>query len=221
MEDEPLGEVGLPRNTVFQAMKDALPDHFRCTSESRDLMIRMCQQWVRHVGSLAWRVSEESGKRMMMPDHVVSALSQIKQSASVGGPGRGRWRGDFGSEVQTVASASKEQQTVRLARSHKTRIRQSGLTDEQLLEEQMRIYNRAMAMEGAEENLDRGRALLMMEEEHVQEESVVRVASSSRKSVDFDEDDEVGNDDGDHGNDHHHNKRPKTTTTTTDDFDEF
>lgn len=92
-------------------------------------------------------ISEAQGKNIIMPDHLMAALSSKEF-------------GQFGEMVRHVGDESKAQATVRSQRSSKHKLKASGLTEEQLLAEQERIYSRALAAESMESHLDHGERAL-------------------------------------------------------------
>lgn len=132
MEDS---EVSLPKATIVKLIKDYMPSEMRVASDTTDMLLACCTEFVQLVSSEANTVAEAEGKKTIQPEHVLTALGQL------GFP-------DYCPEVSAALEAFKEDAkatNTQKAALRKTGADQAGLTQEQQIALQQQMFAAARA----------------------------------------------------------------------------
>lgn len=126
-------EVSLPKSTLLKSIKDLLPPDMRVAGDSVDLIVQCCNEFVHLISTQANEVSEAEKKNTINPEHILRALEQLGFNTFVD---------DVGAAWEEWKGEKKEHQ--KLA-SKKSAALDSGLTQEQLVELQRKLFSEARA----------------------------------------------------------------------------
>mmetsp|Transcript_14711 Transcript_14711/g.36667 ORF Transcript_14711/g.36667 Transcript_14711/m.36667 type:complete len:214 (-) Transcript_14711:258-899(-) len=135
-------EVSLPRATLTKLIKDHMPGDMRVASDTMEMLINCCTEFIQLVSSEANEVSSRTHKATIAPEHVVKALEELGLPELL--PGVMEAWGAFKEE----AKASHTQK----ANLRKTGAESAGLTQEEqiALQQQMFAAARAASMTSAD-----------------------------------------------------------------------
>ncbi|KAF7776379.1 transcriptional regulator family: Histone-like TF [Agaricus bisporus var. burnettii] len=118
-------DLSLPKATVSKMIAELLPNDIVCAKETRDLVIECCVEFIHLISSEANEICEQESKKTIAPEHIISALKRLGFDS-------------FTSEVEDVLKDHKQQQKDREKKVSK--FEQSGLTEEELLAEQEKLF---------------------------------------------------------------------------------
>ncbi|KAI9448297.1 histone-fold-containing protein [Lactarius indigo] len=114
-------DLSLPKATVAKMITELLPSDVSCAKETRDLVIE-CLQFIHLISSEANEICEQDSKKTIAPEHIIGALKE---------------------EVEDVLKDHKQQQKDREKKVSK--LEQSGKTEEELWEEQQKLFAESRA----------------------------------------------------------------------------
>ncbi|GAB4820817.1 hypothetical protein N2152v2_007863 [Parachlorella kessleri] len=126
-------EVSLPKSTLQKTIKDLLPADMRVAGDAVDLLVQCCNEFVHLVSTQANEVSEHEKRSTINPEHIVRALEQL---------GFTSYLGDVSGVWEEWKGEKKEHQKLV---SKKSAALDSGLTQEQLVELQKKLFEEARA----------------------------------------------------------------------------
>ncbi|KAI0035583.1 histone-fold-containing protein [Vararia minispora EC-137] len=119
-------DLSLPKATVAKMISELLPPDVSCAKETRDLIIECCVEFIHLISSEANEICEQESKKTIAPEHIITALERLGFDT-------------FKEEVQDVLKDHKQQ--VKHEREKKvSKFEQSGLTEEELLEQQQALF---------------------------------------------------------------------------------
>lgn len=118
-------ELTLPKATVQKMIAELLPNDINCAKETRDLIIECCVEFIHLISSDANEICEQESKKTIAPEHIIGALKRLGFDGYV-------------EEVDEVLKDHKQAQKDREKKTNKWEL--SGKTEEQLLEEQQRLF---------------------------------------------------------------------------------
>ncbi|MCJ1444727.1 MAG: hypothetical protein MMC23_005229 [Stictis urceolatum] len=123
-------DLSLPKATIQKIVTEILGDKSGLTfgKDARDLLIDCSVEFVTLISSEANEIAEKEAKKTIATEHIDKALREL------GFP-------EYVQEVLAVAGEHKEQLRHREKRT--TKMEQSGLTEEQLLEQQQALFRSA------------------------------------------------------------------------------
>ncbi|MCJ1392021.1 hypothetical protein MMC18_004888 [Xylographa bjoerkii] len=139
MSDREFGgndDLTLPKATIQKIITEILGDKSGLTfgKDARDLLIDCSVEFITLISSEANEIAEKESKKTIAAEHIDKALREL------GFP-------EYVSEVLAVAGEHKEQlkaSTFNETREKKTnKLQDSGLTDEQLLQQQQELFRSA------------------------------------------------------------------------------
>ncbi|EFN58286.1 hypothetical protein CHLNCDRAFT_14485, partial [Chlorella variabilis] len=121
-------DVGLPRTTVQKSIKELMPKEMRIAGDASELLVQCCNQFVHLVSTQANDISEREKRSTISPEHVVKALEEL----------------EFGPQYLEAVKAGLDNKE---HREHKAGHKKgdSGLTQEQLIELQQKLFEEARA----------------------------------------------------------------------------
>lgn len=122
-EDE---ELTIPRAAMNKLIKELLPD-IRVATESRDLILQCCSEFIRLITNEANAICEEQQKKTLSAEHVMEALDKLGLSS-------------YKEEAESVASDCKGKR-----RRQSTRLEHLGIPEEELLRQQQELFAQAKA----------------------------------------------------------------------------
>jgi len=118
-------DLSLPKATVAKMITDLLPNDVTCAKETRDLVIECCVEFIHLISSEANEICDQESKKTIAPEHIISALKRLGFDS-------------FTAEVEDVLKDHKQQ--VKDREKKVSKFEQSGLTEEQLLAEQEKLF---------------------------------------------------------------------------------
>jgi len=121
-------DVTLPRATINKLIREALPDDVKCTAETQKLILQCCMEFLQLVSSEANDVCREQNKKMISPEHIVSALQKLGFQ-------------EYITDVRQVYEEHKRNEANKPKMSKK--LEDSGLPREELLRQQQELFARA------------------------------------------------------------------------------
>ncbi|PRW56454.1 flagellar inner arm dynein 1 heavy chain alpha [Chlorella sorokiniana] len=127
-----MDDVGLPKSSLQKAIKDALPANMRIAGDASELLVQACNQFVHLISTQANDISERDKRSTISPEHVIKALEEL----------------EFGAQYVEAARAALEEWKVENKEHHgkmQNRKQGSGLTQEQLIELQQKLFEEARA----------------------------------------------------------------------------
>ena len=116
----------IPRAAMNKLIKELVPD-IRVATESRDLILQCCTEFIHLITEKANAICEEEKKKTMSAEHVLEALDQLGLSS-------------YKSEAESVASDCKNKR-----RRQSTRLEHLGIPEEELLRQQQELFAKAKA----------------------------------------------------------------------------
>jgi len=124
-------DLSLPKATVAKMISELLPNDIVCAKETRDLVIECCVEFIHLLSSEANEICEQESKKTIAPEHIISALKRLGFDS-------------FTTEVEDVLKDHKQQQKDREKKVSK--LEQSGMTEEELLEAQQKLFAQSRAI---------------------------------------------------------------------------
>ncbi|KAF9168081.1 negative cofactor 2 transcription regulator complex subunit ncb2 [Actinomortierella ambigua] len=121
----PEDELSLPKATVQKLINEMMPDDIACAKDTRDLLIECCVEFIHLLASEANEICEKEAKKTIAAEHVIAALKALGFEGYL-------------PDVEVVLQDHKTQQKVKDRKSG--RLEHSGRTQEELLEEQTRLF---------------------------------------------------------------------------------
>ena len=116
----------IPRAAMNKLIKELVPD-IRVATESRDLILQCCTEFIHLITNKANTICEEEKKKTMSAEHVLEALDQLGFSS-------------YKSEAESVVSDCKNKR-----RRQSTRLEHLGIPEEELLRQQEELFAKAKA----------------------------------------------------------------------------
>ncbi|KAI0316715.1 histone-fold-containing protein [Amylostereum chailletii] len=123
-------DLSLPKATVAKMISELLPPDVTCAKETRDLIIECCVEFIHLISSEANEICEQESKKTIAPEHIIGALQRLGFDS-------------FTEEVEDVLKDHKQQLKDREKKVSK--LEQSGLTEEELLERQQQLFAESRA----------------------------------------------------------------------------
>lgn len=74
-------EVGLPKATILNLIKEYLPADTRISTEANEIILSMTKEFVDHLSSISNDICLEGGKKTISQGHVAEALKKLKLDA--------------------------------------------------------------------------------------------------------------------------------------------
>ncbi|TYJ58869.1 hypothetical protein B9479_000301 [Cryptococcus floricola] len=128
-------DVSLPKATVLKIIQELLPDEISASKEAKDVIFDCCTEWIKLISTQSNMVCEASSKKTISPEHVVEALKQLGFE-------------DFVEQVEVSNADFKQAQKERVRSQPDTK----GMTEEELLELQERLFASSHARFGGNGN---------------------------------------------------------------------
>lgn len=116
----------IPRAAMNKLIKELVPD-IRVATESRDLILQCCTEFIHLITKKANTICEEERKKTMSAEHVLEALDQLGLSS-------------YKSEAESVVNDCKNKR-----RRQSTRLEHLGIPEEELLRQQQELFAKAKA----------------------------------------------------------------------------
>lgn len=116
----------IPRAAMNKLIKELVPD-IRVATESRDLILQCCTEFIRLITEKANAICEVERKKTMSAEHVLEALDQLGLSS-------------YKSEAESVVNDCKNKR-----RRQSTRLEHLGIPEEELLRQQQELFAKAKA----------------------------------------------------------------------------
>lgn len=71
-------DISLPRSTMAQKIREAFPSDLRVASNTMDLLIDCCAEFIQLITSEANEVCAADSKATINPEHIIKALQQLE-----------------------------------------------------------------------------------------------------------------------------------------------
>jgi len=123
-------DLSLPKATVSKIITEVLGTESGVSfaRDARDLLIECCVEFITLISSEANEIAEKEAKKTIACEHVTAALRQL----------------EFGDYVSEILKVAQEHKTFMQSREKKqTKFEQSGLTEQELLEQQEALFGSA------------------------------------------------------------------------------
>jgi len=123
-------DLSLPKATVSKIITEVLGTESGVSfaRDARDLLIECCVEFITLISSEANEIAEKDAKKTIACEHVTTALRQL----------------EFGDYVPEIIKVAQEHKTFMQSREKKqTKFEQSGLTEQELLEQQEALFGSA------------------------------------------------------------------------------
>ena len=117
-------DLNIPRAAVNKLMKDVIPN-IRVSHESREVILRCCNEFIHIVTSEANTLCDEQHKKTIATDHLLAVFNRL------GWP-----------EYKEVA-VDIEQECKGRKKRQSTKLEHTGIPEEELLKQQQELINRA------------------------------------------------------------------------------
>uniref|UniRef100_A0A7S4P2S8 Transcription factor CBF/NF-Y/archaeal histone domain-containing protein n=1 Tax=Guillardia theta TaxID=55529 RepID=A0A7S4P2S8_GUITH len=125
------GDLMLPKATVFRTIKDVLPEGYRCSSETGNLIMECCMEFMRMISDETSQLCAKEGKSTIGADHVLKSLESLGFHA---------WRKDLDAALSSHKEISKKK-----PKMNKNPMLNSGLSHEELVRQQRALFAQAAA----------------------------------------------------------------------------
>eukprot|EP01089_Gocevia_fonbrunei_P022786 TRINITY_DN9346_c0_g1_i1.p1 TRINITY_DN9346_c0_g1~~TRINITY_DN9346_c0_g1_i1.p1 ORF type:complete len:150 (+),score=29.18 TRINITY_DN9346_c0_g1_i1:111-560(+) len=120
-------EVSLPKATVSKLIKDILPDGVKCSTDTRDLILECCVEFIHLLSTEANELCSKEKKTTIGPQHILKALESL----------------GFESYVNDVNKVYEEVESMEKPKKTKKSWDSLGIPREQLLREQQELFAKA------------------------------------------------------------------------------
>lgn len=126
-------DLNIPRAAINKFVKDVLPD-IRVSNETRETIMKCCNEFIHIVTSEANAVCEEHQKKTIASDHILAVFDrlgwpEVKEVAEV---------------IETACKGRKKRQS--------TRLEHTGISEEELLKQQQELINKAKLEQAQEQD---------------------------------------------------------------------
>ena len=74
-------DVGLPKATILNLIKEFLVENTRISNEANDVILQMSSEFVNHLSSISNDICLENGKKTISQGHVAEAMKKLKIDA--------------------------------------------------------------------------------------------------------------------------------------------
>jgi len=71
-------EVGLPKATILNLIKEYLPEDTRISTEANEVILTMTKEFVNHLSSISNDIWLDGGKKTISQAHVAEAMKNLK-----------------------------------------------------------------------------------------------------------------------------------------------
>ncbi|KAG2387326.1 hypothetical protein C9374_001658 [Naegleria lovaniensis] len=120
----------LPKATIQKLIKEHLGDSIRCATDTRDLIVECCVEFVQMIAAEANTICEQQERKTIAGEHVIEALQKL----------------GYGEYIQSVNEAHAQFKTESARHSkHSDKLKNSGKTQEELISEQHKLIAESRA----------------------------------------------------------------------------
>uniref|UniRef100_A0A7S0HCW9 Transcription factor CBF/NF-Y/archaeal histone domain-containing protein n=1 Tax=Hanusia phi TaxID=3032 RepID=A0A7S0HCW9_9CRYP len=124
-------DLMLPKATVFRTIKEVLPEGYRCSSETGNLIMECCMEFMRMISDETSQLCAKEGKSTIGADHVLRSLESLGFHA---------WKTELDAALLSHKEISKKK-----PKMNKNPMLNSGLSHEELVRQQMALFEKAAA----------------------------------------------------------------------------
>ncbi|PSC71651.1 Dr1-like protein [Micractinium conductrix] len=132
-----MDDLGLPRSGLQKAAKALVPGDMRIAGDAQELLVHACNAFVHVLSTQANAISEREKRSTISPEHVVNALEELEFGEQYVAAVRAAW--------DEWKVDNKEHQQQKLEHKKSGRAKGSGLTQQQLIELQHKLFEEARA----------------------------------------------------------------------------
>eukprot|EP00245_Coleochaete_scutata_P014610 TRINITY_DN629_c0_g1_i1.p2 TRINITY_DN629_c0_g1~~TRINITY_DN629_c0_g1_i1.p2 ORF type:complete len:147 (-),score=44.78 TRINITY_DN629_c0_g1_i1:292-732(-) len=134
-------DVSLPKATVHAIIKEMLPSDARIANDARDMLTECCVEFINLLSSEANEICSKEEKKTIAPEHVLKALTTLGFD-------------EYISEVQAAYDDHK-QETATTHRGHSRAKPNGGMTEEEAIAAQQKMFAEARARMAAQQQNDK------------------------------------------------------------------
>lgn len=131
-------EFCIPRSAMYKLVKELVPQ-VRLSGEAKDLIVTACNEFIHLLATEANQVCEKQSKKLILPDHVLSALDNL---------GFGEYKEDC------VEVMKQMQEEVDKRKKLRNRLEKPGIPEEELLRQQNQLFAEARKQQQMIENAE-------------------------------------------------------------------
>jgi len=127
-------DLSLPRAAVNKMIKEMIP-MIRVSNDARELLLSCCTEFIHLIASEANDICNQQTKKTISPEHVIAALESL----------------GFHDYVEDVESVYQQFKTQAQSRKKSLKLKNQGVSEEELLRQQQALINQARAAQAQEE----------------------------------------------------------------------
>ena len=71
-------DIGLPKATILNLIKEILPENIRISQEANDVILSLASEFVNHLSSVSNDICLDGGKKTISQSHVAEAMKKLK-----------------------------------------------------------------------------------------------------------------------------------------------
>lgn len=125
-------DLNIPRAAINKFVKEVIPD-VRVSNETREIILRCCNEFIHIVTSEANTICEEQQKKTIASDHILAAFNRF------GWP-------EYKEVVEEAEQACKGRK-----KRQSTKLEHTGISEEELLKQQQELINKAKLEQAQEQ----------------------------------------------------------------------
>ena len=131
-------DLCIPRSAMYKLVKELVPQ-VRLSGEAKDLIVTACNEFIHLLASESNTVCENQSKKLILPDHVLSALDNL----------------GFGEYKQDCIEVMKQmQEEVDKRKKLRHKLEKPGIPEEELLRQQNLLFAEARKQQQLIENAE-------------------------------------------------------------------
>ncbi|XP_002164404.3 protein Dr1 isoform X1 [Hydra vulgaris] len=131
---QPEDDLSLPRAAVNKMIKEMVP-FIRVSNDARELVLNCCTEFIHLIASEANEICNKQTKKTISPEHVIAALESL----------------GFQSYIQDVEGVYQQFKTQAQTRKKNNKLKNLGVSEEELLRQQQALIAQARAEQAQEE----------------------------------------------------------------------
>lgn len=125
-------DLNIPRAAINKFVKEVVPD-VRVSTETKEIILRCCNEFIHIVTSEANNVCEEQQKKTIASDHILAVFNRL------GWP-------EFKEVVEDAETACKGRK-----KRQSTKLEHTGISEEELFKQQQELINKAKLEQAQEQ----------------------------------------------------------------------
>jgi len=123
-------EVSLPKATISKIVRETLPEHIKCSSETRDAILECCIEFIHLISSEANEICNQEKRRTISAEHILKALEVLGFT-------------EYSPQVSETLQKHRTESKGKNRSKGTKKLENLGISEEQLLAEQQRLFSQA------------------------------------------------------------------------------